>query len=521
MKPLGILIKKENYPLIFLYILGAFHWYLFLNYKNDNFDFLDWKLFFGIYLVLEEAFKNFQIPYHASLFASDNFKEEYIEYIWKGRFFANEWIVLMPQSIILFFFSAKNYLTFQYIFFYTLMFYGLLKIKKAFVLSNTATSFLIILFTYNGKLLSQSAFGEPHFVFGWMLIPLFYHFLYKYLKSNKKGENLKNILKFSFIFIFILSQADLHIYYEMFFVGLAIIIFFPKKIINYIAGVGLSVLVSLWYVLPVLFFSIKTLGGVQSNIDHWRRFGISGYGHQNGHVGIPVFENINFNSFSINENNLFEILINFIKYFVNIFNHIFESLIKQYDASHYNTHEYNIYISFFGLIILILGMILNKNKDFFLKKIKFKLIASLFIVFIISIGPFHKLILQFLNNFYEFNPIEAVPSRFLIFVLSFLIIFSAQGFDAIFEKLRIKSTVFKYITLSVLLLILWFHSFNWWIYNSRISSLNSNSSTGDFNIQIYELSNDVNYIPIVNFSYLFSIIAFISLIIIYIRLKKK
>ena len=107
MRPIGILIKKENYPLIFLYILGVFHWYLFLNYKNDIFDFLDWRLFFGIYLVLEEAFKNFQIPYHASLFTSDNFIEENTEYFRKGRFFANEWIVLMPQSIILFFLVQK------------------------------------------------------------------------------------------------------------------------------------------------------------------------------------------------------------------------------------------------------------------------------------------------------------------------------------------------------------------------------------------------------------------------------
>ncbi len=521
MKSMPILIKKKNYPLIFLYILGAFHWYLFLNYKNDNFEFLDWRLFFGIYLIFEEAFKNFQIPYHASIFTSDNFAERNTEYLREGRFFANEWIVLMPQSILLFFLSAKNYLTFQYLLFYTLMFYGLLKIKKEFCLSNTASYFLIILFTYNGKLLSQSAFGEPHFVFGWMLIPLFYHFLYKYLKSEKSDQNIKNTLKFSFIFIFILSQADLHIYYEMFFVGLATIIFFPKKIINYIAGVGLSVLVSLWYVLPVLFFSNKTLGGVQGNIDHWRRFGINGYGHQNGHVGIPIFENINIDSFNINQNNLFEILTNLTKYLINILNHILESLVVKYSAFHQNTHEYNIYISFFGLVILILGMIFHKNKDSFLKKIRFKLIASLFIVFLISIGPFHKLILQFLNNFYAFNPIDAIPSRFLIFVLSFLIIFSAQGFDRIFEKLKIKSILFKYITLTTLLLVLWLHSFNWWIFNSRISSLNSNSGSGDFNIRIYELSNDSNYIPIVNFSYLFSLIAFISLIIIYKRLKKK
>ena len=64
--------NKESLIIFSLYILGLIHWYLFLNFKNDSFEFHDWKLFFGIYLVFDEGFKNFQIPYHASIFSTDN-----------------------------------------------------------------------------------------------------------------------------------------------------------------------------------------------------------------------------------------------------------------------------------------------------------------------------------------------------------------------------------------------------------------------------------------------------------------
>ena len=68
--------SRENLILFFLYILGIIHWYLFLNYKNNNFEFLDWGFFFGVYLVFEEAIKNFNIPYHASIFTTDNFMKD-------------------------------------------------------------------------------------------------------------------------------------------------------------------------------------------------------------------------------------------------------------------------------------------------------------------------------------------------------------------------------------------------------------------------------------------------------------
>ena len=187
----------ENLILFFLYILGIIHWYLFLNYKNNNFEFLDWGLLFGTYLVFEEGIKNFNIPYHASIFSADNFYEGDTAYLPEGRFLAMEWINFMPQSLLLFFIKAKHYLTLQYFLFYSIMFYGLIRISKELKLSNTSSCFLIILFTYNGKLISQTAFGHIHFVFGWMMIPVFYWFIYKFLQKEGETNFRKDVLKFS------------------------------------------------------------------------------------------------------------------------------------------------------------------------------------------------------------------------------------------------------------------------------------------------------------------------------------
>ena len=110
--------NKENLILLLLYILGLIYWYLFLNFKNENFELNDWKLFFGMYSIFDEAFKNLQIPYHASIFSTDNFYEGETKYIRKGRFFANEWITFMPQTFSLFFLKVKHYIVLQYFLFY-------------------------------------------------------------------------------------------------------------------------------------------------------------------------------------------------------------------------------------------------------------------------------------------------------------------------------------------------------------------------------------------------------------------
>ena len=142
---------KENLNrkliLISLYFLGLLHWYLFLNFKNGTFEFLDWPVHFAFYELFEEAIKSFTIPYHVSLYSTDDFLAGITEKIPNGRFFGSEWIIFPPQIFLLLVLNAKTYLTIQYMFFYSLSFYGIMKFCKEFNLSLVSSSFLLILST--------------------------------------------------------------------------------------------------------------------------------------------------------------------------------------------------------------------------------------------------------------------------------------------------------------------------------------------------------------------------------------
>ena len=69
------------------------------------------------------------------------------------------------------------------------------------------------------------------------------------------------------------------------FVGMLLLILRPVKMITYLFGCLLTGLTSLWYVLPVYNYGEIKLNEITVGDDHWRRFGISGYGHENGSVG--------------------------------------------------------------------------------------------------------------------------------------------------------------------------------------------------------------------------------------------
>lgn len=505
---------KSHYFYLIVYLIGVVHWVLFLNYGKIGYDYEDWSFYFQLYSTYKESLTRLQIPYHVTFFSGENI--DAASYITQGRFFASPWTILSPQIFLLFFIDVKTFITLQYIFFYSLQFYGILKFKKEFNFSVFATVLIIILLSFNGKLLSVSAFGNPQMTFGYMLIPLFFWVLYRFLKKNflTKKDIIKGALKIALIFFFILSQTDMHIYYQMSVVAFFIVLFFPNKIFAFISGIFLSIISSLWYFLPVLLYSRQTSVVNSYSVDHWRRFGINGYGSQNGVVGKQIFEEMYFN---INE--FFSFCLNVLKAGINIIGHLYESLVQSFTIIDYNTHDYNLYISLYGLIVLVLSMSKVKIDNFnFLKENYYKIIFSFILIFLISVGPIHKSIIIFVNKFFLFIPIDAVPSRFMIYVFNFVVLLAGFGFDRLFVKLKSYSVYAKMLILSSLLIVLFNHSYDWWITNSRKNHL----SGGNINELIfYELSGDNQYINLVNISYLLTFV-FLSLSLwFYYSLKKR
>ena len=109
-------------------------------------------------------------------------------------------------------------------------------------------------------------------------IRLFFWNLKNFLYSD---FDIKLCLKFSLFMFFVLSQADMHIYYQMFLVMSIFTIFHIKKYFSLIFIFLISILSSAWYVIPVLFY-----GDISpSDIDHWRHLGTFGIGFANGFAG--------------------------------------------------------------------------------------------------------------------------------------------------------------------------------------------------------------------------------------------
>lgn len=493
----------QTYPLILLYLLGFLHWYFFLNFKNVEFNFEDWSFYYQLYSAYKESISEFKIPYHVTLFKGEQIFQ-INKFVYMGRFFGNPWNILSPQTLLLLWIDVKAFITFQYLFFYTLLFYGVIKFKKELKLSLTATYFVLILCAFNGKLLSQTAVGGPQMSFGYMLIPLFFWAIYRFIKKTRYlnfYDHIKDCFKIGILFFFILSQTDLHITYQMVVVSSLLVIFFPKKLFKFFLGGVISLILSLWYLLPVFSFSKEST--VLVDPENWRRYGINGYGSQNGDSGKQIFEYLHF---GFDAENFLYFLLNIFKAIINIFGHIYESLTKEFNITAVNSHEYNLYISSFGLLILVLSIIFIKINDNFLKNNLKKILFSFFLLFLLAVGPTHKFVILQLNKIYLFNPVDAVPSRFMIYVFYAVVIFSGLGFDNFFNKIKFASNLIKNLSILIILILLMSHSYEWWMFKT-MENLNYDVNFIK-DLKIYDNVEDVKYKKIVNISY---IITFISL----------
>ena len=449
-------ISYFNKPYIvyaFIYLLCVFNWIFFFNYGDVKFYFEDWPIFHSIYQVWQISFDKNTIPFFANLFPLDSITHG--SAYGSDKFFTKSWFIIQPQLFLLKFISIKNYIVINYIIFSSILFYSLLLWIRYLNLSILPSSFLLITILFNGKIMAQTGFGAPHMAFGYMLIPLFLWILKNFLLNQ--DSKIKLISQYSLFMCFILQNADMHIFYQMFLVSGLIILFYPKKYFDFLIVVFFSILGSLWYMMPIIFFAPDM--SVQDT-SHWRYFGTFGFGFQNGFAGQNLY------NYSYEDSNL----AIFLKFILNYFLHLYESAVAMHNTSMPNTQEYNSYVSIFGLIIIIF-FILNFLLKIFSKKVHFskiqtKTFLSCLLILIISAGPFHYFIIVSIKQIYNFNLIDAVPSRFYYYFFNILLIFISINYsEFIKNKNKFYKTIFIFLNISIMVLLIK-HSFNWWVFNS-------------------------------------------------------
>lgn len=482
--------KKLNLYSI-LYLVGFLNWYLFYNYGNFNFDFEDWAFYYGLYSVWKVSLSENTIPFFANIFSNDSILQGGYD---NEYFFAKSWSIFQPQIILLKFLSVKNYLTFNFLLFYTILFYSLILWIDYLKISRNYSYLLIIIIVLNGKFFSQMAFGGPQMTLGYMLIPLFFWNLKNFLYSK---NNIKQILQFSLFMFLVLSQADMHIYYQMYVVASIFVMFQLKKYIPFLLVFLISTISSLWYVAPVIFFGEFDY----FDTDHWRYLGTFGIGFKNGFAG----------EYLISYASDYGLIKNALILFLNFFIHIFELTTAMHDINMPNTHEVNFFISIIGFLFIMLGLMslfYNYKKLDLLGSNKYLLISTL-LVMIISSGPFHYLIIKFLKIFINFKLIDAVPSRFFLY---FMIIVTISSFYSLSKFQILNNRNFLFFILVILLIYLITHSYSWWMHNSYMLT-NNKYGLDVFDIKIYDIPNyKPFYKQVVILSFIFSIISFLTLI---------
>ena len=514
-----------------LYVIGLLHWYLFLNYNSPTFTSGDWHVGHQLFDVFKQALITGKIPFHATLYATGSPESTLYGSI---RFLGMPWIVMPPLLFLLKFFSIPVFYTCQFWLYYTISFIVVLKWTKKLNLSTSASVFLLILFNFYGALVSKASAGQT--IWGYMLIPWFLWIIYKFIENDKpsRSKSLMIMLEFSFLLFFLLLSGDMHNFYQFVLVGFCVLIFYPNRILSFVSGTLIGIVLSAWYFVPNILFSAYT-SSVLLPVGHWRRRGILGYGFQNGDSGVPLLE------YSRDMPEITKILI----HSINILNHLWESLTHSFNPSHENVWEYNLYISYLGVVLIIGSLIalfirykplsmkdlirykplsmkdlirykplsmkdlMLRVKDLMLR-VKdlmepYRLLGGAIIVILLAIGSSNYKLVKFFQSIYPFNPIDAIPSRLMLYPFGMVLLISSLGFDSMFKIFPEKIRPFlKWILLFLLLMLLMQHSYKWWLIQANAIMIDQ--FQGEFKTTIYDNIDDGFYKAIVIISYLSSII---------------
>ncbi len=490
---LRFIFKNIAVPII--YAIGLIHWYLFINYNSPTFTSGDWHFGHQLFDVFRQALITGKIPFHATLYASGSLESTMYGTI---RFLSMPWIVMPPLLFLLKFFSIPVFITCQFWLYYTISFIVVSKWAKKLNISIAASVFLLILFNFHGALISKASAGQT--IWGYMLIPWFLWIIYKFIEHDKpsRSKGLMIMLEFSFLLFFLLLSGDMHNLYQFVLVGFCVLVFYPGRILRFVCGTVIGVISSAWYFIPNLFFSGYASSGLPPE-GHWRRSGIFGYGFQNGDSGVPLFE----------YGRELPFIRNILVLPINILNHIWKSLTYSFNPSHVNVWEYNLFVSYLGVILIIGSLIalFIRYKPLGMEDLMkyYRFFGGTIIIILLAIGPINYELIRFLQSIHPINPIDAIPSRLMLYPFSMILLISSLGFDSMFkvfpEKIR---TWLKWAVLFVLLALLMGHSYKWWFIQAN--AIMVDQFHGEFKTTIYDNIDDGLYKAIVIISYLSSLI---------------
>ena len=118
---------------------------------------------------------------------------------------------------------------------YTVGTVGILKWVKRLKLSTTAGIYLLLMYSFNGAIVSKMGIGYVHICSSMYLAPWIFLIIFDLIQIDKNNYNLLIVksIECSFIFFLVLLQGSFHIFFHFFCIGFLLLMFYPNKLIYY------------------------------------------------------------------------------------------------------------------------------------------------------------------------------------------------------------------------------------------------------------------------------------------------
>ncbi len=376
--------------LIGLYLAGLLVWIYFFRFGNLRLFVLDWLENHMYYDLIHQALVRGQIPYQIDsriLIAGGAMDTRY--------FLGNMNVGLTPDIFLLRWVSAGVYALIHFLLFYGLGVWGFALLQKRFKFSPLPAALFFMLFNFNGYLTAHLGIGHTWWV-GYLALPLFAELVFRWLQFAETDTfDLKTALYMSLLLYVLYLNGSLHpANWLVMFLGLLALT--RKGILRYsVVSVGGAFLLAAHRFAPTIYA-----------LDQAERSVFGGY---------PSFQ-----------------------VFLNALTKILRPDNAPYGVPGWGSlwwWEYDIYVGYAGLLVLLLGVVY-----FFLKRpnnpIK-KTSLALLAMFVLSFGIVYGQVFKFV----PLASIERVPSRFIAIPLFFCLLSATLYLDELLQKYQHKAGV--------------------------------------------------------------------------------
>jgi hypothetical protein len=450
--------KAGNYLILgVVYLGGVFHWAWLINYGKVQYRYIDWQMFYDFYQVTQKALIENSIPY-------------FMPYNYKGtdQFLSVPATDLSPTILLLGFLSVNEFFIVQMTVVYSLGFLGCLWLKGKYQWSLMTFMIFFLIFNFNGHITSHLAVGHWSWI-AYFLFPFFVGWLLSLIEGD---ESSLHGTRLAWILFGILLFGGLHPFVWC-LIFLLLLCLFQKGFWKPVSiGVGLALVFSSYRIIPAA---------------------ITFWGYKNPFMyGFPSFSVLWSALSSIYQS---QGIILDMKYAEGV-------SMPWWEVDHY--------ISVLGLgFLLYFGFWRRWNDADALTDYRVLNIPMMLVV-IFSFGAIFGFIAHLPLPLIS---VERTPSRFLILPLLVLLALSCIWMQKMFDRLRPGWVVQIFAVAGIAYegILLMEHSSVWYEHASSIKLapgfLQSIEPTS-----AWAKSVEVYYVPVVQISYLISLIAIVAFV---------